>query len=214
MHLTTNSSDVRYFGAGLKDCKKIAILLHGRRQQPEEMYALAERFNLPDITYIIPLASELTWYPHSFMREVEHNEPHLQTAISRIDELIQKVLDNGFDEKSIFLIGFSQGACVVSQYLLERQRRIGGMIAFTGGLFGPSPLSLGSKANGLSGTLQGVKIFMTGSETDTWVPAGRVRKTAQIFEAMGADVTSAVYADRDHVIANDEIDQAKTLLAS
>jgi phospholipase/carboxylesterase len=214
MHLTADSSNVRYFGAELKNCKTIVILLHGRRQRPEDMYALAERFNLPEVAYIIPLAAELTWYPHSFMRELEHNESHLQTAFSRIDELIQMSLNNGIDEKSIFLMGFSQGACIASQYLLERRRRIGGMIAFTGGVFGPGPLSMDIEADYLNSSLQGVKVFITGSETDTWVPAGRVRKTARIFEAMGAEVTSVVYADRDHIIVTDEIDQAKTLLAA
>jgi predicted esterase len=53
---------------------------------------------------------------------------------------------------------------------------------------------------------------MGSSDIDDWVPEERVHETARIFKKMGADITVRIYKGMGHLINDDEIEHAKTIL--
>ncbi|MDC4834585.1 alpha/beta hydrolase [Acinetobacter baumannii] len=201
-------NDVEFRGADIKDSRAVVILLHGRRQNADTIYELAERIGLTDITYILPLAPELTWYPRGFMRDLEDNQPHLSVALERIHYIITDLKNQNIKPENIFLMGFSQGACIASQYLWENPQKLGGVIAFTGGLFGPELTYTLHEGLPINGT----RLIFTGGKEDSWVPEQRVRDTAALFEKLGGNVTTIIYSGRDHLVSDEEIELAKTLL--
>jgi predicted esterase len=50
----------------------------------------------------------------------------------------------------------------------------------------------------------GMPILLSVGEDDDWVPVTRVRETAAVFGASGADVRSRVRPGSDHVVSDEE----------
>ncbi|GAB3467372.1 alpha/beta hydrolase [Azotobacter salinestris] len=209
-HFADKDYPVKHYGAELTKSSKVVILLHGRRQSNEDIYQLGKRLNLEDISYLLPSAPGKTWYPHGFLREIEENQPFLDNALSHINHLIDYLIDFGVNAKNIWLMGFSQGACIASQYFYQFRRRLGGAILFTGGLFGPEI----TNDTPSSHCLQDMPVLLTGSDTDSWVPESRVRQTARHFERLGAQVTEEIFVQREHLVFDREIELARALLSS
>jgi predicted esterase len=177
------------------------------------MIALAERIALPDIAWLALEAPGGSWYPGRFMEPIEANQPHLDRALDRIDHEVRALEARGVSRRRIALVGFSQGACVACEHLRRHPGRWGALIAFTGGLFGPPgsawPDSLGADAgSGLDGT----PVLLSNGDRDDWVPWCRVEDTAAVFRRMGAAVTLRLYPGREHVVSDDEIREARTIL--
>src|SRR6185312_27334 len=78
-----------------------------------------------------------TWYPHSFLAPLERNQPYLDAALNQIESLVHDLLARGVPSDRIGLLGFSQGACLVSEFAARNPRRYGGVMILTGGLIGP-----------------------------------------------------------------------------
>jgi predicted esterase len=184
-----------------------AVMLHGRDRRPQEMIGLAERIGLPQIAWRALKAPGGSWYPGSFLAPIEDNQPQLDRSLARVEAEVRALEALGVARRRIVLVGFSQGACVACEYVRRQARRWGGLIAFTGGLFGPE----GSVWDGPD-RLVGSPVLLSNSDHDDWVPWPRTEETAAVFQRMGADVTLRLYPGRDHLVGDDEIDRAATLL--
>ena len=110
--------------------------------------------------------------------------------------------------ENIILGGFSQGACLTSEYVARNARKYGGLIVFSGGVIGPLGLE-----RTYSGSLDGTPIFIGCSDTDFHIPVERVHETAQIMTVLGGNVTKKIYPNMGHTIIQDEIDEANKLLS-
>nr|BBD84675.1 phospholipase/carboxylesterase [Chromobacterium sp.] len=196
------------YGAPLNQAKLAVVLLHGRRQSAEEAYKNGEAIGLADVAYILPIAKDRTWYPHSFMAPVDSNQPSLDHALDCVSATIEELRGYGFADRQIVLMGFSQGACLATEYIYRRPAAIGGLIAFSGGLFGPDEAAWGSPAAALD-----FPAFFGTSDSDSWMPLERIESTAQAFRRAGADVDFRVYPDMPHHVCADEIDAARDLLS-
>ena len=49
-----------------------------------------------------------------------------------IEGLLSQILDSGFIPKNIYIIGFSQGACLAMEYALRMPFSIGGIVPIAG----------------------------------------------------------------------------------
>lgn len=189
---------------------KAVILIHGRTQSPADMFAIAERIDLPDIPYIAIEAADNSWYPDKFMAPLTNNQPHLGFALERLEALVVELEERGIPRECIILLGFSQGACLACEYLYRHPRRWGGLIAFTGGLIGPPETRWSTQGDQLAD----VPVLISNGPTDPWVPMSRSRETADVFRRMGARVSEHTYPPREHGVIDDEIAQARSLLRS
>jgi len=53
-----------------------------------------------------------------------------------LKEVLNDVSRAGFRSQQVFILGFSQGACLTLEFAAQNARQFGGVIAFTGGLIG------------------------------------------------------------------------------
>ena len=182
-------------------------MVHGRGRDTDDILSIADRLELPDVAFLAPAAFENSWYPNRFMESLESNQPRLDQALERLGTLVAQLMGNGVDCERIVLLGFSQGACLVSEYAVRNARRYGGIIALTGGLIGPP----GSQWNH-PGSFRGTPTFLGTSDVDEWVPVARVQETARVMAGMGAGVELKIYPGLEHLINDDEIAQARKLI--
>jgi predicted esterase len=194
-------------GTDLGDAKVVVILLHGRGADAYSMVPLTRQLEVQGVHFIIPQAAANHWYPQSAFGPIEDNEPDLSFALERIDTLMQQVVDAGFSKRQIVFGGFSQGACLTSEYVARNADRYAGLFVFSGALIGPP-----GTPHDYPGTLHGVSVFIGGSDVDPWIPYTALEETAAAFERMDARVDFRVYPGMAHTINQEEIDAVRSML--
>ena len=199
---------VAMYGPALDDATSAMILVHGRGASAQGILDLARHLTLTGMTYLAPQAAGHTWYPYSFLAPLEQNEPGKSSGLDVIGGLVGRLEDAGIPAERIVLAGFSQGACLASEFVARNPRRYGGLIVFSGGLIGPPGMAFN-----LSGDLAGTPVFLGCSDVDAHIPLHRVEETATELAAMGARVTKKIYPGMPHTIVQDEIDEARRLMA-
>jgi predicted esterase len=200
---------VLHTGAALEQAKAAMILIHGRGASAEDILGLAGEFDRPDLAYLAPQAAGGTWYPQRFLAPLESNEPWLTSALGRIQALLEHVQAAGIPSEKIFLLGFSQGACLSLEYAARNARRYGGVVGFSGGLIGPD-----GTPRDYPGSLDGTPIFLGCSDVDFHIPKQRVIETSEVLERLGGSVEMRLYAGMGHLVNQDEIGYVKELLAA
>jgi hypothetical protein len=78
---------------------------------------VAARLDRADLAHILPEAHENSWYPESFLRPVGENQPRLDWALERLEDIRQLLANAGIADHHIVWLGFPQGACLVSEYV-------------------------------------------------------------------------------------------------
>ncbi|HLK20675.1 MAG TPA: dienelactone hydrolase family protein [Bryobacteraceae bacterium] len=198
---------VLHFGKPLNEAQGAVVLLHGRGGSAEDILSIARLLNLPDLAYLAPQAASNTWYPNSFLAAVEQNEPWLTSALRKVESTVRMANDGGVSTDRITIAGFSQGACLTSEFVARHPQRYAAAIAFTGGLIGPPGADLSH-----TGDLAGTPAFFGSGDPDPHVPWQRVQESAAIFEKMNAAVTLRRYPHRPHTISREEIAEAAQLM--
>jgi phospholipase/carboxylesterase len=198
---------VRQFGRPLARASGAVILLHGRGSSAEEILTLAGDLYLPELVYLAPQAAGNSWYPNSFLAPIAQNEPWLTSALSKVEATLGMLNDAGLPADRVVIGGFSQGACLASEFVARHPRQYAGLIAFSGGLIGPPSADLEHEGN-----LAGTPAFFGSGDPDAHVPWQRVEQSVRIFAEMGAAVTSQRYENRPHTIYSEEIDFATKLI--
>ena len=194
-------------GVPLHGARAAVILVHGRNAGPANILDLVPRLARPNVAYLAPAAAGRTWYPYSFMADIGSNEPGLSSGLGVLASLVERVETAGTPRHRIVLLGFSQGACLAAEFAVRHASRFGGVLAFSGGLIGP-PGTAWSDA----GRFDDTPIFLGCSDHDSHVPESRVDESAAHFARLGADVTKRIYPGMGHLVSDDEIAFARSLL--
>lgn len=196
-------------GASPGDAAGALILVHGRGGDAADMLGLAELVAPPRTVCLAPQAAGHTWYPHRFTEPVARNEPHLGSALSVLDDLVDRAAEAGLPPERIALLGFSQGACLALEFVRRRGRRLGAVIGLSGGLIGETLAPAPPDAR----PFEGMPVLLGCSERDPHIPLGRVRETEAVLSALGAEVTTRIYPGGGHGINEDELGLTRRLLA-
>ena len=196
-------------GKPLGQSPVVVIMIHGRGAGPENILELASALAQPDVTYLAPAAANNTWYPYSFMSDIARNEPYLSSALSVVKSLVSQVEASGIRRDRIVILGFSQGACLTTEFAIRNASPFGGFVAFSGGAIGPP----GTKWDE-TGRFDGTPIFFGCSNVDPHIPEPRVIESAELCERMGARVTRRIYPGMGHLVNDDELAWARALLES
>ncbi len=198
---------VRSAGMPLSDAKAAVVLIHGRGATAESILELRTVLDFPELAFLSPQASGHTWYPYSFLAPLARNEPGLSSGLRAIAETLRTVEEAGVQTDKIIIGGFSQGACLASEFVARNARRYGGLLVFSGGLVGPIGIN-----RSYEGSLEGTPIFIGCSDRDPHIPLERVRESTQTLRALGGSVTEKIYPDMAHTIVQDEIDHAARII--
>ncbi|QQS34893.1 MAG: dienelactone hydrolase family protein [Ignavibacteriales bacterium] len=183
-----------------KSPKAGMILIHGRGADAESILTLTDLFDVKDFIYAAPQAFNNTWYPYSFLTPISDNEPGITSGLNKIKTTINSLNEKGIDTGKIFLLGFSQGACLALEYASRYPQKFGGVIGLSGGLIGPDGLE--RKQNG---SLIKTKIFIGCSDIDPHIPLQRVHYTADFLQQAGGEVIKKIYPNLGHTINDDEL---------
>jgi phospholipase/carboxylesterase len=194
-------------GAALDKARAVVILLHGRGASAEDIMGLAGEMYDERIAYLAPQAAEHRWYPYSFLAPIADNEPALSSALKKVGSLVASAVEAGVLLERIFFCGFSQGACLSSEFVARNPARYGGLIALTGGLIGPPEADLRHPGN-----LGGMPGLLSSGDPDPHVPWARVEATAQQLTAMGAVVKLQRFLGRTHTVLPQEIKAAQEMI--
>lgn len=194
-------------GQSLQKARGAVILLHGRGASAENILGVKEELQLSELAYLAPQAADHTWYPHSFLAPLELNEPWLYSALELVASIFDKLQSSGIPRAKVAILGFSQGACLATEYVARHPERYLGLIAFTGGLIGPE----GTQFH-YSGDLAGTPCFLGSGDPDPHVPWKRVTESAAVLRALRGEVTLERYPQMPHTINHDEILQARKIL--
>ncbi len=195
------------YGAKLGEATAAVILLHGRGASAEDILGLATEMYDKRVAYLAPQAAGHSWYPYSFLAPIQENEPWLSSALAKVGSIVTSALEAGLTRERIFICGFSQGACLSSEFAARHPARYGGMIALTGGLIGPPDADLKHV-----GDLGGTPALFSSGDPDPHVPWSRVVASAEQYSAMGAEVQIQRYPGRPHTVIPSEIKAARELL--
>jgi Predicted esterase len=195
-------------GAPLASARAAVILLHGRGSSARDMAGLAMALNRETVSFVLPEATNNTWYPQRFLVPAEANEPWLSSALDVIETCVNELLAAGVPSERIGIAGFSQGACLSLEYALTHPRRYGFVGGLSGALIGPLERARPA-AN-----LQGTPVLVACAELDAHIPLGHVEQSVKVFRASGAEVTRQVYAGSAHTIFPEELSWLKTRVAA
>ncbi len=198
---------IRHAGAPLAEATAAMILLHGRGASAEAILDLTRVFDAPRFAYLAPQAAANTWYPHSFLTPREQNEPYLSSALRAVETVVAEVKQAGFGHERIMLLGFSQGACLASEFAVRHPARYGGIAILTGGLIGDQ-IDLAA----YQGSFEGAPVLLTSGDPDGHVPWSRVEQTAEVYRALGADVTVQRYPGRPHTVSQEEVEHVRAMM--
>jgi predicted esterase len=195
-------------GAPLGRGAGVVLLLHGRNASPRNILDLLPRLDRADLTYLAPAAADGTWYPKSFMAPRAENEPSLGSALRAVATLVEETRRQGVPPSRLIIGGFSQGACLASEFVCRHSGRCAGLVAFSGGLIG-APGTIWTDVE----RADGLDVFLGCSDVDAHVPRTRVEETAAAFTRLGATVDLRIYPGMGHLVADDEIAAAQALIA-
>jgi phospholipase/carboxylesterase/glyoxalase family protein len=199
---------VMHAGAPLDTARAVMIMVHGRNAAPENILELSDVLDRPEFAYVGPAAAGGTWYPYSFMAPREQNEPGISSGLAVIESLVTTLLTRGFAAERIMLLGFSQGACLTSEFSIRHPRRYGGVMVLSGGLIGPP----GTTWDDVTTSLDGTPVFLGCSDVDPHIPAERVRESEAVFRRLGAAVTRKLYPGMGHIVNGDEIENVQRVM--
>jgi predicted esterase len=202
-----NTTPLLSAGPKPEDAAATLILIHGRGGSAEDILGLGEELIGGNVAALAPQAAGHTWYPNSFLAPLASNQPYLDSALRRLAAIVDDLLARQVPAEKIAILGFSQGACLTSEFAARNPRRYGAVIAFTGGLIGPP----GTPRN-YAGSLVGTSMFLGTSDPDPHVPFARVQETADVFTRMGASVDLRRYPGMPHTINREELEAARGLL--
>ncbi len=191
-HALHQGEPIAHAGAALSQAKAVMILLHGRGASADGILSLAEAFADPEIAYFAPQAAGHSWYPHSFLAPLAHNEPWLSSALQVIAGMVRDLERDGIPSSRIVLLGFSQGGCLALEF---------------GGLIGPD-----GTPRTYAGWLQGTPVFLGCSDVDPHIPLARVHESSRALSDLGGTVEERVYPGMGHTINEDEIKRVRSLL--
>lgn len=194
-------------GKKIEEAKKGLIMLHGRGASAEDILSLTDHLQIKDFAILAPQAKNNSWYPQSFLAPPGQNEPWLSSALALIENLIINLSEKNISKENIYFLGFSQGACLMLEFITRNATKYGGAAAFTGGLIGDKIYKENYK-----GHFKETPVFIGTSDPDFHVPVERVYATTNILKSMGATVTEKIYANMGHTINQDEIDHANAIV--
>lgn len=194
-------------GTPLDDAEAAIIMIHGRGATARSIVQLGQEVHTEGVALLAPQAARNTWYPNSFLAPVERNEPGRTSGLRAIDDALKRAVEAGIDRERVLLLGFSQGACLASEYIARNPRSYGGLVALSGGLIGETvdPTSY-------EGDIEETPVFIGCSDADPHIPLERVQATSEAFELLNGDVDERIYEGMGHGVNGDEMDAVAELV--
>ncbi len=174
--------------------EQLVLLLHGVGADGNDLFGLAPYFQeiLPGALFISPDAPfsfdmgpfGYQWFslrdmsPRARLEGVKGAAPILDAFID------EKLKETGLGEDRLLLIGFSQGAMMALHVGLRRERRIAGIISYSGMLAGEELLAAEIKSR--------PPVLLTHGDADPVLPVAAIGQAEAALKAVGVPLEAHV----------------------
>ena len=195
-------------GADLAEARGAMVLAHGRGATARGILDLAEEIDVAGVAALAPQAAGREWYPNSFLAPVESNQPGLRSGLQALGDAVEVARAAGIPHERVLVGGFSQGACLATEWVARDARPFGAVVGLSGGLIGDAV-----ERRRYGGDLVGTPVFLGCSARDPHIPAERVHETARVLTDLGGDVDERIYEGMGHGVNQDELDVLADLVS-
>ncbi|GGN90705.1 MULTISPECIES: alpha/beta hydrolase [Haloarcula] len=195
-------------GTPLEAADAAMVLVHGRGATARSIVQMGQEVHRDGLALLAPQAAGNTWYPNSFLAPVEDNEPGRSSGLQAVGDAVETATEGDVPREKVVLLGFSQGACLASEFVARNPRRYGGLAALSGGLIGESV-----DPTEYEGDIERTPVLVGCSDVDPHIPLERVHETTEAFERLNGDVDERIYEGMGHGVNEDELDAVSELVA-
>ena len=182
-------------GTPLAEARAAVVLVHGRGATAADILGFAGPLARAGVAFLAPQAADHAWYPQRFLAPLAANEPGLSSALQKLASLRAGVAAAGIPDDHLIFFGFSQGACLVSEFVARNPRRWGGLVVAVGGRIGPPETSFADP-----GDLEATPVYLGCGDPDPHIPWSRVEESAAAFTRQNAEVTLRRYPGFSHSV--------------
>ena len=164
--------------------KRSVIAIHGWTGDVSSMEPVTKSLRLPDTKWVIPQAPYLseksgyTWFDGNKKTGWQYKE-----SFTLIHSLIQDLVDQGFKHDEIFLLGFSQGACLIMELMIRQSFSIGGIIPIAGFIRYKDRFKLDATHES-----KGTRVLLIHGDRDEIVAPEENEKAHRLFQELEYDV--------------------------
>lgn len=181
----------------------VIILMHGLRSNEKDLFSFANQ--LPDSFLVISLRAPIklgndsyAWYHLSFENGKPTGNP-IEAEASRL--MIIDFINNlknkyAFNEKRVYLCGFSQGAIMAYSIGLTVPEKIKGIAIMSGRLLEEVKPIIATKDK-----LKNLKVFISHGTNDNVLPISNAREANTYLKQIGITATYKEYPE-PHTIRN------------
>lgn len=196
------------------------VMLHGRGGSAGDILSILSHSGLPDVAAIAPQAPGHSWWPTSFLAPMAQMQPFVASGVTAATDALAALEAEGIPRNRLWLLGFSQGACLALETFARTGEGLAGVFAFSGGLVGTADKGTASaalyghadKALDYPGRRDGAKVWLSVHDRDPHIPLQRVTDTAAALRAMGATVDLCRYPGAGHGVMQDDITALRAAL--
>ena len=179
------------------------IVVKGRGQGVADMSRMIlSRLDAPGVRFVVPVSDGPGWYTARAidpLTDVTRGE--LAASVAVLTGLVAQ------SRGPVVLAGFSQGACLIAEYLF-RHGPVSGACLFTG-------CRVGTRADDLPmADLTGMPVYASCGDADPWIPAGAFHDLLSDLTRAGARVRSDMFPGRAHAVTRTELDALAAMLTA
>ena len=148
------------------------------------MEPVARSLRLPDTKWVFPQApyksdkSGYTWFDGNDETGWKYID-----SFKIINSLIQDLVDQGFKYDEIFLLGFSQGACLAMEWIIRQPFSIGGVIPIAGFIKYKDRFKIDATLES-----KGTQILLIHGDKDEIIHPEESEKAMKLFQSLGYNV--------------------------
>ena len=195
-----------HMGPAAAEAAAICLVVHGRGQTQDDMVqSIVSRLDAPRVHVVLPKSDGPGWYAARAVDPLtDVSRAELAASLAALDATVQaaRAAAPGLP---LVLAGFSQGACLIAEYLMTRGP-VTAAAMFTG-------CRVGARSDNLPITgLRGMPAYLSGGDADPWIPYPACLELASDLVAAGARLRADIFPGRAHEVAGAEIATLQQML--
>ena len=117
----------------IKTNKRAIIAIHGWTGNVKSLNSLSKQWQFSETNWIFiegPYKAKpkgFSWFNGNSQDGWEYEK-----SFDILNHTIQKLIEDGYQPKHIYMLGFSQGACLAMEFMIKKKFSIGGIIPISG----------------------------------------------------------------------------------